>query len=265
MLEEIIRHKREEVAEARRRLPWNALPLPADLPPVRDFRAVLAADGGGLRIIAELKKASPSRGLIRADFDPVALAEAYARNGAVALSVLTDEKYFQGKLAYLDQIRARVDLPLLRKDFVVDPYQIRESRARGADAILLIVAALSRSELADLHTEAGEAGLASLVEVHSEEELDAAVEIGAKIIGINNRDLRTFEVSLETTRRLAPKLPRGVIAVSESGIRKRADLLDLARHGISCFLIGEQLMSADDPGRRLAALLSGEGEQGENG
>ena len=265
MLDEIIRHKREEVAEARRRLPGNALPLPADLPPVRDFRGALAADGGGLRIIAELKKASPSRGLIRADFDPVALAEAYARNGAVALSVLTDEKYFQGKLAYLDQIRARVDLPLLRKDFVVDPYQIRESRARGADAILLIVAALSRSELADLHTEAGEAGLASLVEVHSEEELDAAVEIGAKIIGINNRNLRTFEVSLETTRRLAPKLPRGVIAVCESGIRKRADLLDLARHGVSCFLIGEQLMSADDPGRRLAALLKVGSEQGENG
>jgi len=261
MLDEIVRHKREEVAAARRRVPPDALARPRDLPPARDFRAALAAGPGEIRIIAELKKASPSRGVIRADFDPVALAEGYARNGAAALSVLTDEKYFQGSLDYLEAIRARVDLPLLRKDFIVDPYQVRESRARGADAILLIVAALGGAELADLHALAREAGLHCLVEVHSGDELDAAAAVGAEIIGINNRDLRTFEVSLDTTRRLAPKLPREAIGVCESGIRSRADMLDLARLGVRCFLIGEQLMAAPDPGGRLAELLgAGKGD-----
>jgi indole-3-glycerol phosphate synthase len=262
MLEEIVRHKREEVAEARRRIPPEALPSAAELPPVRDFRAALAGGEGELRIIAEIKKASPSRGVIRADFDPVALATSLAAGGAAALSVLTDERYFQGRLAYLEEIRARVTLPLLRKDFVVDPYQIRESRAWGADAILLIVAALGRDDLARLHTEAREAGLHCLVEVHAEEELDAALEIGATIIGINNRDLQTFEVDLETTRRLAPKLPGEAIGVCESGIHARSDLLDMARHGVRAFLIGEGLMAVADPGRRLADLLRAGGGEG---
>ncbi len=255
MLDEIVRHKREEVAAVKRRAPLDSLPRPGDLPRARDFRTALAAEGGDVRIIAEIKKASPSRGVIREDFDPLALAESYARNGAAALSVLTDEKYFQGRLDYLDAIRARIALPLLRKDFIVDAYQLRESRARGADAILLIVAALARAELADLHGRAREAGLHCLVEVHSEEELDAAAAIGAEIIGINNRNLKTFEVSLDTTRRLAPKLPRAAIGVCESGIRSRADLLNLAGAGVRCFLIGEQLMAAPDPGSRLAELL----------
>ena len=259
MLDEIIRHKRGEVEAARRRVPLDALPLPADLPPPRDFRAALAAQGG-LRIIAEVKKASPSRGVIREDFDPVALARAYAGNGAAALSVLTDEKYFQGKLEFLERIREAVPLPILRKDFVIDPYQVRESRARGADAILLIVAALDRAELGSLLAEARAAELQCLVEVHSEAELDAAADAGAEIIGINNRDLRTFEVDLETTRRLAPKVPAGAIAVCESGIHTRADLEDMAASGVRCFLIGESLMRAADPGARLRALLGGKGE-----
>jgi indole-3-glycerol phosphate synthase len=260
MLDEIIRHKRGEVERARRRVPFDALPRPADLPRARDFRAALDAPGGGLRVIAEVKKASPSRGVIREDFDPVALARAYARNGAAALSVLTDEKYFQGKLEFLERIREAVPLPILRKDFVIDPYQIRESRARGADAILLIVAALDRAELRSLLAEAREAGFQCLVEVHSEAELDAAVDAGAEIIGINNRDLRTFEVDLETTRRLAPKVPAGVIAVCESGIHSREDLRSLAASGVRCFLIGESLMRAPDPGARLRELLEEKGE-----
>jgi indole-3-glycerol phosphate synthase len=260
MLGEIVRHKREEVAAAMRRRPAGALPRPGDLPPARDFRGALAGAPGEIRIVAELKKASPSRGVIRADFDPGALAESYARGGAAALSVLTDQKYFQGKLEYLETVASRVSLPLLRKDFIVDPYQIRESRAAGADAILLIVAALARAELADLHGAAREAGLQSLVEVHSEEDLDAAAAIGAEIIGINNRNLETFEVSLDTTRRLAPKLPRTAVGVCESGIATRADLTSLAQTGVRCFLIGEQLMTAADPGARLAELLgAGEG------
>jgi indole-3-glycerol phosphate synthase len=261
MLEEIVQHKREEVAEARRRIPPDALPSPAELPPVRDFRAALAGVAGAFRIIAEIKKASPSRGVIRADFDPVALATSLAAGGAAAISVLTDERYFQGRLAYLEQIRERVSLPLLRKDFVVDSYQIRESRARGADAVLLIVAALGRDDLGRLYREAREAGLHCLVEVHAEEEMDAALEIGAEIIGINNRDLQTFEVDLETTRRMAPKLPGGVIGVCESGIHARSDLLDMANHGIRAFLIGEGLMAVGEPGRRLRDLLHEGGGQ----
>lgn len=255
MLEEIIQHKRAEVAAARRRAPVDAFPAPGDLPPTRDFRAALAAGPGEIRVIAEVKKASPSRGVICEAFDPVAVAVAYEQNGAAALSVLTDEKYFQGKLDYLAQIRERVALPLLRKDFIVDPYQIEESRAAGADAILLIVAALGKRELGALHALARQAGLQCLVEVHSEEELTAAIRVGARMIGINNRNLKTLDVSLDTTRRLAPKIPGEAIGVCESGIQSRADLLDLAQHGVRCFLIGEQLMAAPDPGARLAKLL----------
>jgi len=259
ILDEILRHKREEVARSRREDPFDPWPPPAGLPPLRDFRAALEAPGG-FRVIAEIKKASPSRGVIRADFDPVRIAETYARHGAAALSVLTDEKYFQGRIEHLDRIRAAVPLPILRKDFVLDPWQLRESRARGADAILLIAAVLTPADLRALHAEARRLGLQVLVEIHDEPELDAAVEAGAEIIGINNRDLRTFEVSLETTRRLSPKIPPGAVGVCESGIHTRDDLIAMARCGIRCFLIGESLMSAPDPGEKLAELLAGGGE-----
>jgi len=256
ILDEILRHKREEIARARREDPYDAWPPPGGLPAPRDLRAALG-EPGGFRVIAEIKKASPSRGVIRADFDPVRISQTYARHGAAALSVLTDEKYFQGRIAFLAEIRAAVPLPILRKDFVVDPWQLRETRARGADAILLIAAALTPGDLRALHAEARRLGLQVLVEVHDERELNAAVEAGAEIIGINNRNLQTFDVNLETTRRLAPKIPPGALGVCESGIQTREDLDEMARWGIRCFLIGEALMSAADPGERLAALIGG--------
>ena len=259
ILDEILRNKREEVARTRREDPFDPWPPPTGLPPLRDFRGAITAPGR-FRVIAEIKKASPSRGVLRANFDPVGIAETYARHGAAALSVLTDEKYFQGRIEFLARIRETVPLPILRKDFVIDPWQLRESRARGADAILLIAAALRREELRALHAEARGLGLQAIVEVHDEAELDAAGEAGAEIIGINNRDLRTFEVSLDTTRRLAPKLPPGAIGVCESGIHTRADLEEVARCGIRSFLIGESLISAPDPGEKLAALIGGGGE-----
>jgi indole-3-glycerol phosphate synthase len=259
MLNEILRNKRYEVAEAKRRVPYNTLPRPSDLPPTRSLREALLSPDGGLRIIAEIKKASPSRGVIRTDFDPLWLAGTYASHGAAALSVLTDARYFQGRLDDIERIRQRVPLPILRKDFIIDRYQVRESRARKADAVLLIVGVLARAELRDLYGEAQEAGLSVLVEVHTEEELDAAIDLDAEIIGINNRDLHTFEVSLETTKRLAPKIPLGRIGVCESGLFTRGDLQEVARSGIRCFLIGEALMKAQDPGARLAELLEGEG------
>jgi indole-3-glycerol phosphate synthase len=261
ILDEILRHTREEVARARRQDPFDPWPPPAGLPILRDFRGALVAPGA-FRVIAEVKKASPSRGVIRADFDPVRIAETYARHGAAALSVLTDEKYFQGRIEFLARIRETVPLPILRKDFVIDPWQLRESRARGADAILLIAAALTPGDLRALHAEARRLGLDVLVEVHDEPELVAAVEAGAEIFGINNRDLRTFEVTLETTRRLAPKIPAGAVGVCESGIHTRNDLDEMVRCGIRCFLIGESLMSAPDPGARLAELIGGEGKAG---
>ncbi len=259
MLNEILRNKRDEVAEAKRRVPYNTLPRPSDLPPTRDLREALLSPEGEFRVIAEIKKASPSRGVIRTDFDPLWLAGTYARHGAAALSVLTDARYFQGRLDDIERIRRQVPLPILRKDFIIDRYQVRESRARGADAVLLIVGVVTRAELRDLHGEAQEAGLHSLIEVHTEEELDAAIDLDADIIGINNRDLHTFEVSLDTTKLLAPKIPPGTIGVCESGLFTRADLLEVARAGIHCFLIGEALMKAQDPGARLADFLGREG------
>jgi indole-3-glycerol phosphate synthase len=206
-------------------------------------------------VIAEVKKASPSKGVIRADFDPVGIADSYVRNGAGALSVLTDEKYFQGSLRHLSAIRERTTVPVLRKDFIVDPYQVHESRAYGADAILLIVAGLEPAALRALHREAVKIGLDVLVEVHSEREIDAVRDVGISLIGVNNRDLRTFETSLDVTVRLAPRIPEGALLVSESGIRSGGDLAMLARHGVDAVLIGESLMRSPDPGLALAALL----------
>ena len=208
-------------------------------------------------MIAEVKKASPSKGLIRADFHPVEVAKAYEQNGANALSVLTEEHYFQGNSAYLRAIRAAVNLPILRKDFFIDPYQIYEARVLGADAILLIAALLDTTTMREFAEIAHGLGLACLTEVHNEEELACALEAGCDILGINNRNLKTFEVSLSVTERLARLAPEGRILVSESGIRGNADMKAVRRHGANAVLIGETLMRSGDIGRSLRELRDG--------
>jgi indole-3-glycerol phosphate synthase len=219
----------------------------------RGFRRALL--GRGPRVIAELKRRSPSKGEIRPDFDPVAIALAYQSGGAAALSVLTDERYFGGSLAVLEAVRAATALPLLRKDFVIDAYQIDEARVAGADAVLLIVAALAPGALAPLYEYARSLGLDVLVEVHDEAELDIAKGIGADLIGINNRDLETFVTDLAVTERLAKRVPQGALVVAESGIFGPEDVARLARAGASAFLVGESLMREADPGLALRRLL----------
>ncbi len=220
-----------------------------------DFIGALA--GGGLSVIAEVKKASPSKGLIRKDFFPLEFARSYARQGAACLSVLTEENYFQGHADYLKAIRAVVQLPILRKDFMVDPRQIRESYEMGADAVLLICASLSQKQLDYFHRLALSFGLSVLVEVHDEEEQDRALEVGAKLIGVNNRNLKTFETSLDTSLRLAPRFPEGVIRVSESGIGNAKDCQTLYAAGYHAVLVGEVLMRAQDPGSLIPSLVEG--------
>ena len=265
VLEQILHDKTDEVAEHRRRRPLAELRrLVRDRPPGRDFLAALRADGAqgktSPRVIAEVKKASPSKGLIRPDFDPVAIAQTYAANGAAALSVLTDAKYFQGHLGFLEAIRTAVTLPLLRKDFTVDAYQVYESRAAYADALLLIVAALEARQLEDFLGLAGDLGMAALLEVHTVEELERCLPLQPRLIGINNRDLRTFHTDTETTLRLLPLVPSDVLVVSESGINTAADITRLRERGVHAFLIGEALMRAPDPGVKLRELLYGPGE-----
>ncbi len=206
-------------------------------------------------IIAEIKKASPSRGVLSEDFDPAAIAREYERGGAAALSVLTDEKHFQGSLSDLGAARAAVRLPALRKDFTIDPYHVHQAAAYGADAILLIAAILTERQMRDFRELAARYGMAALVEVHDEDELAAAVASGARIIGVNNRDLRNFEVSLETSVRLAAKIPDGVVRVAESGIHSAADVARLRAAGYQAFLVGEHLMKSGDPASALEALL----------
>lgn len=227
----------------------------ADLPPTRGFKRALSgqwsvdSSGSSLttKLIAEVKKASPSKGVIRADFDPVAIAQAYERGGASCLSVLTDETYFQGSLSYLSLIREAVSLPLLRKDFILDPIQIYEARLAGADAVLLIVASVpSAARLAELRHVAESLGMDALVEVHNEVEVAIAVESGASLIGINNRDLHTFAVSLDVAARLIPLLPNGTVAVAESGIFTHEDIQTVAKHGAHAVLVGESLMRQEN-------------------
>ncbi len=260
ILDRILEEKRREVERRRREEPLERLEERARAaPPPRGFRRALESAGGsasGPRIVAEIKKASPSRGLIRADFDPVAIARAYERGGAAAISVLTDEPFFQGTLAHLRAVREAVDLPLLRKDFTIDPYQIHEARAAGADAVLLIVAALGDDDLASLHAASRDLGMDALVEVHDEDELARAARIEPELVGVNNRDLATFEVSLETTRRLLPLRPAGALMVSESGFFEREEIDRMREWGTDAFLIGESLMRAGDPGEALAALTA---------
>ena len=260
ILDDILAHKRLEVAAQKQRVDMDTLVanISASNDTPRGFMKALQARVaiGGTAVIAEVKKASPSMGVIRASFDPVAIAESYAAAGATCLSVLTDEKYFQGSGHYLRLVRAAVGLPLLRKDFIVDEYQIVEARALGADAILLIVAALSDAELAAFTRLAHDLGLDVLVEVHDEAECARALQLPLRVIGVNNRNLHDFSVSLDTSRRIKTMLPADYLLVSESGIHTRADIEALQADGIHAFLVGGALMQADDPGVALSALLA---------
>jgi indole-3-glycerol phosphate synthase len=254
ILATIADHVRGVVERRRREAPLAALrDRPLFDQPTRGFAKKLA--GIERRIIAEVKKASPSKGLIRADFDLVTIARDYAAHGASAISVLTEERFFQGSLRYLEEIRAAVEVPLLRKDFTLDPYQIVEAKSCGADAVLLIAAMLDARLMADLRAQANELKLDTLIEVHTEKDLAAAVEAGAQMIGVNNRDLKTFQVSLATTERLAPLIPPGTPAVCESGIDSLEQIRRVEQWGIHVFLIGESLMRAPSPGKKLAELL----------
>ncbi len=258
ILARILERKHEEIAEGVRDVPLTEMRRrAADAPPPRGFRAALEAKIGEGRpaVIAEIKRASPSRGIIRRDFDPPGIAAGYERGGAAALSVLTDREFFQGAPEHLRAARAATALPVIRKDFLIDPWQVHEARAMGADCVLLIVAALDDGALRGLADLAGELGLDALVEVHDEAELDRALRIPAPLVGINNRDLRTFETSLATTERLAARVPADRRTVTESGIASREDVTRLRARGVHAFLVGEAFMSAPDPGERLAALF----------
>lgn len=256
VLDEILAHKATEVAAARRRAGADRLAdeARAVARPVASLRQALLACPG-VPVIAEIKRRSPSKGLIRADFDAEKIALAYQGAGAAGISVLTDEKFFGGSLEILRQVRAAVATPLLRKDFVIDPLQIDEARIAGADAVLLIVAALTDAALEALHRHAEGLGLDVLVEVHDEAELDRALALGSRLIGVNNRDLRSFEVDLGTTERLAARIRDAqVVLVAESGIAGPDDVARLTRAGARGFLVGESLMREPDPGRALEAL-----------
>jgi indole-3-glycerol phosphate synthase len=251
-LAEICATKREEVA-ARKALGLAHWPEPS---PPRGFEAALRARAAeGFALIAEIKKASPSKGLIRVDFDPPAHARAYEAGGAACLSVLTDAPYFQGHEDYLIAARAACQLPVIRKDFMVDPWQVAESRAIGADAILIIVAALDDGVMAEIEAAAMERGMDVLVEVHNEAEMERATRLQSRLIGVNNRDLKSFVTDLGTTERLAPLAPEGTLLVSESGIASHADLVRLAACGARTFLVGESLMRQADVAAATRTLL----------
>lgn len=259
VLKKILARKHEEVAERRRRVSFDELEARANAQPsARDFVEAIASrvEKGEPAVIAEIKKASPSKGVIRANFDPVAIAGSYQRGGAACLSVLTDVDFFQGSDAYLQAARAACDLPVLRKDFMVDPYQVVEARALGADCILLIAAALSDEQLDELSDVALQWGLDVLVEVHTRAEFERAIPLGNRLLGINNRDLHTFETRLETTLDLLDDLPDDTIIVTESGIHTREDIALMRQHGVNAFLVGEAFMRASDPGAELKRLFS---------
>ena len=246
VLDRILARKVDEVAEGKSRVSLTEMRQRAEsmVDAPRDMRAALQKDT--VALIAEVKRASPSKGLLRHDFAPVMLAATYAANGAAAISVLTDERFFRGRLEYLRSVRAAVDLPVLRKDFVIDPWQVYEAREAGADAILLIVAALSDMQLADLHGVAEDLGMAALVEAHDELEMARALDLQADLIGINNRDLRAFDVDLDTTARLAGMVAHGALLVAESGIRDGDDVRRMADYGADAVLVGESLVKAPD-------------------
>ena len=259
ILEKIVAVKRQEVAAALARKPLSAMRADAESRVLtRDFvgamRAKIAA--GLPAVIAEVKKASPSKGVLRADFIPADIAQSYAEHGAACLSVLTDQQFFQGSVDYLKQARASCDLPVLRKDFMVDPYQVYEARAMGADCILLIAACLDDAQMQSLEALAMSLDMAVLVEVHDGAELQRALQLKTPLLGINNRNLKTFEVSLDTTLGLLTDVPAGHLLVTESGISTVADVQRMRSAGVQAFLVGEVFMRADEPGQALAALFA---------
>ena len=258
LLATIVAATRQAVRDRRQIVPETVLAsrVPTRLDGRARFEAALSA-AGRPNVIAECKRRSPSRGILRADYRPEAIATAYERNGAAAVSVLTEPTFFDGSLDDLRAVRAAVDIPVLRKDFIVTPYQLLEAAAAGADAVLLIVAALDDAELVALHARAAELGIGVLVEVHDEDELDRAARAGATVVGVNNRNLRTLEVDIEASHRLAGRMPAGAIGVAESGLRTSADLARLGAAGYRAFLIGETFMTATDPGAALRDLLAG--------
>jgi indole-3-glycerol phosphate synthase len=261
ILHKILAHKAEEIAAAKRERPLTRLcdEARAAAPP-RDFVGALRAKiaCGQAAVIAEIKKASPSKGLLRADFDPVAIAASYAAHGAACLSVLTDRAFFQGAPQFLTAARSACALPLLRKDFMLDAYQVYEARALGADCILLIAAALELARMRELEVLAHALGMAVLIEVHDAAELDAALALATPLIGINNRNLRNFETRLATTLELLPRIPPDRLVVTESGILARADVNLMRAHGVHAFLAGEAFMRAADPGVALATMFAAE-------
>lgn len=260
ILKKIIAHKQDEVSAAKSAIPAQELLARIseleDVP--RGFERHLreASVSDWTVIIAEVKKGSPSKGIIRPDFDPLEIAEIYQKNGATCLSVLTDEQFFMGHLRYLTLIREAVSLPLLRKDFIIDPYQLYESRAAGADAILLIAACLDLNQLQEYHSLARELQMDVLLEVHDEKEMETALQTDCTLIGVNNRNLRTFAIDLNTTGQLARMLPKDRLLVAESGINSRSDIEQLTVDGAKAFLIGEALMREDDIGANLRNLLT---------
>jgi indole-3-glycerol phosphate synthase len=259
ILDKILATKINEIDAAKKSVALETLKQQiSELPKPRDFAAAIRTGRGRVRLIAEVKKASPSAGLIRADFDPVQIARSYASAGAACISVLTDEHYFQGHLEYLSQIREIVDLPLLRKDFIVDPYQVYEARAAGADCILLIAECLTPPELITLHELSCSLGMQTLIELYDRDNLPAVLKTGGQIIGINNRDLRTFVTDLEHTIRLRAEIPPDRIVVGESGIRTPADVSRLAQAGVDAMLVGESLMRNDNIENAVNKLLFAE-------
>lgn len=260
ILDAIVEAKRREIAAAKARMPLAELEARAkSAAPPRDFVAAIRAKQPA--VIAEIKRASPSKGLLRADFDPATIARSYERAGAACLSVLTDVEFFQGAPEHLVAARAACSIPVLRKDFVIEAYQVHEARALGADCILLIAACLSRSEMEELEDCARGAGLAVLVEVHDGEELESALALETPLIGINNRDLRTFQTRLETTLGLLPRMPPDRIVVTESGIATRADVQRMRGAGVQAFLVGEAFMRAEEPGVALEEIFFGDNKQ----
>lgn len=259
ILDKIVATKREEIQRAKAAVPETELRSRLkDAPPVRDFFAPLAA-AGPIKLIAEVKKASPSKGVIRADFDPVKIAKIYEAHGASCLSVLTDEQYFQGSLEYLRMVRSAVGIPVLRKDFILETYQLLEARAAGADAVLLIAECLDDCHLRKLHNEALELGMTPLVEFYEPQNLERVLAAGAALVGVNNRDLRTFVVDIDHTTRMRSRVPLDCVLVGESGIESRPDVLRLQEAGIEAMLVGESLMREPDIGRAVDRLL-GRGE-----
>ncbi len=257
ILDKILAHKVDEVAAAKQRVPLEQMRAQAEqAAPALDAISALRRDT--VALVAEVKHASPSRGVLIDPFEPVQLAQTYAGNGAAMLSVLTDEAFFKGRIDYLRQIRSAVAIPLLRKEFILDAYQVYEARAAGADAVLLIVAALTDAQLSDLHTLITELGMTALVETHHETEMQRALALGAKLIGINNRDLKTFDVDLQTTARLAAMVPGDVTLVAESGMKSAADVATMGELGAHAVLIGEGLVTAPDIAQAVRDMSSQE-------